>query len=62
MAWENQIIGYKIRRFERSDVIPVDAKFIMKESGQNYLCGSYYSYEYFLYQIPIYKKVRTKKP
>lgn len=61
MAWENQITGYKIRRFEVTDLIPVDAVFMLKESGKTYLCGSYYPYEYFVYQIPIYKKVRTKK-
>ena len=61
MAWENKITGYKIKRFESTDVIPVGAIFMTKESGKIYLCGSYYPYEYFIYQIPIYKKIRTKK-
>lgn len=61
MGWENKIVGYKIKKFDSDDIIPVDAIFMMRESGKHYLCGSYYHYEYFLFRVPLYKKIRTKK-
>ena len=61
MAWEVQITGYNIKKFEKHEIIPPDAKFMLKESGNVYICGSYYPYEYYVFQIPVYGKVRTKK-
>ena len=36
MAWENQIIGYKIHHYEKEDIIPPDAIFLLKETKSVY--------------------------
>ena len=61
MAWENKIVGYHIKGFQISDLIPVGAIFLVKEKGHTRICGSDYPYIYYYYQVPVYKKVRTKK-
>jgi hypothetical protein len=61
MAWENVIVGYKLKKFTGKDIIPPDAKFVEREKGSTYICGSYYPYEYFIYQVPVYQKKNIKR-
>jgi len=52
MAWEDKIIGYRIRNFDREDIIPVDAIYLetVRGSRANFLTN--YNYEYFVFKIP----------
>jgi hypothetical protein len=61
MAWENQIVGYKIQHYEKESIIPPDAVFLMKETKSVCFSLQRHYYDVYIYQIPIYKKVRTKK-
>ncbi len=61
MAWENQIIGYKIHHYEKEDIIPPDAIFLLKETKSVYFSMMRHYYDVYIYQLPIYKKIRTKK-
>lgn len=70
MAWENQIIGYKIETFDDKKGqpnIPVDAIFLGVTSHLYHTLGSERTgqppFQCFVYHyhVPIYKKVRTKK-
>ena len=61
MAWENKIIGYKIQEFEKENIIPVDAIFLNKETKSVYFSMMRHYFDVYIYQTPIYKKIRTKK-
>lgn len=59
-------IGYKIVSFSKEDIIPIDAIFIQSRKVFYRYAGWASNlkpvYEtIFDYQVPIYKKVRTKK-
>lgn len=66
MGWENRITAYKIVDFKKDDIIPPDAVFIRTYQVADGVYGwasnlkTYYRTVYE-YQIPVYKKVRTKK-
>lgn len=65
MAWENVIIGYKITRFLRDEIIPLDAIFIRTFEHQTGVAGPTYNlhpvYEtIYEYHIPVYKKKNIK--
>ena len=61
MAWENKIVGYKIHEYDKESIIPVDAVFLKKETKSVYFSMMRHYYDVYIYQIPIYKKIRTKK-
>ena len=56
-----EIVKYKIQKFSKNDEIPADAIFMLREAGSKYVCGSYYPYEYYVFQVPIYKTTKAKK-
>ena len=61
MNWENKIIGYKIQEYDKESIIPVDAVFLKKETKSVCFSMMRHYYDVYIYQIPIYKKTRTKK-
>lgn len=66
MAWEKEIIGYKIVKFSKQDVIPIGAIYIRtyEEFVRMYGWASnpkpYYQ-PLYEYQVPIYKKKNIKR-
>lgn len=66
MAWENVIVGYEIKVFEKGETIPSGAKFIrhydvfIRMAG--WVSNPYPYYEpRYEYQVPIYKKKNIKR-
>lgn len=66
MAWENKIVGFEIKKFGNNDIIPADAKHLHSERVFDGMAGWISNLQpvYKMvhhYQVPIYKKIRTKK-
>lgn len=65
MGWENVIVGYEIRDFQKGDIIPADAVFIKTRdvyAGHvGWISNLRASYRtVYEYQVPIYKKRNIK--
>lgn len=65
MAGKNVIVECRLQRFGEKDTIPADAKYV--SSGKEFVrmvgwaSNPYPYYEnYFIYQVPIYKKRNMK--
>lgn len=65
MAWETVIIGYSLKDFTSSDIIPIGAIYVKSRQRASIWSadtGHVYKYEtIYTYQVPVYKKKNIKR-
>jgi len=49
------IVGYRIVKFGKGELIPVDAEFLTTEYYTRYVCQTPINYEWYVFRMPVYK-------